>query len=218
MALSKTINFTSTDESIDVHNDTVNHEAVKAELVVEFYDNQKQYSSNSKCDKFPIFTEMEIDSTKVTKIDLKTKKNSGNKIHSKNDVIGEETKTKKFSIVVKPLKEHICNVCQDKFYSSTALEQHFHTHYKCTKCFKTFGKNSGLGIHSKYCNEIPFDPNLTSKDLKCQKCDQVFQDKDRLIDHQTIIFESLNKNPNLLPKKCSECGFQSCNMLGMYLN
>ena len=51
--------------------------------------------------------------------------------------------------------------------------------------------------------------------MKCQRCDQKFDDPNSLIDHQTIIFESLNKNPNIELKSCSVCSYKSCNMLGL---
>ena len=60
-----------------------------------------------------------------------------------------------------------------------------------------------------------FDPNVISKNLKCQRCDQIFENKDLLIDHQTIIFETIMKNSNTSLKFCSVCSFKSCNILGL---
>lgn len=60
-----------------------------------------------------------------------------------------------------------------------------------------------------------FDPNFISKTKKCQRCDQIFENKDKLIDHQTIIFESLMKNKNTSLKFCTLCSFKSCNVLGL---
>ena len=60
-----------------------------------------------------------------------------------------------------------------------------------------------------------FDPNVISKNLKCQRCDQIFENKDLLIDHQTIVFETIMKNTNTSLKFCSLCSFKSCNILGL---
>ena len=60
-----------------------------------------------------------------------------------------------------------------------------------------------------------FDPNFISKTKKCQRCDQIFKNKNKLIDHQTIIFESLTKNKNTSLKFCTLCPFKSCNVLGL---
>ena len=61
-----------------------------------------------------------------------------------------------------------------------------------------------------------FDSNFARSDKKCQRCDQIFEDVDTLIDHQTIVFETLEKNGDIPLKCCALCSFKSCNMLGKF--